>query len=170
MPFRLYICIAVSISLLSIKNSFYQNIKSNTDCSYKNIAITLNQPNKEDAIIGKWITIEKNVEIEVYKKDNKFRAKILWFKIEDTTRPMNTRMDEKNPNPSLRTRKWLGMEILRNLKYNAEDDEWQDGIIYEPRHGREWDSIAWINNAGLLKVKGYWVFKWISQTLTFEKG
>ena len=110
-----------------------------------------------------------NLEVQVYKKNDNFRAKIIWFKIEDTTRPMDTRMDENNPNPSLRSRKWLGMEVLRNLKFNEEDNEWQDGIIYDAKHGRYWDSVAWINNNGLLKVKGYWVFRWISETLTFKK-
>lgn len=125
--------------------------------------------NNADAILGKWITVEHNLEVQVYKKDDNFQAKIIWFKIEDTTRPMNTRMDEKNPNPSLRTRKWLGMEVLRNLKYNEEDNEWEDGIIYDAKHGRYWDSVAWINKKGLLKVKGYWVFRWISETLTFKR-
>lgn len=123
----------------------------------------------EDAILGKWMTLENNLEVEVYKKDNNFRAKIIWFKIEDKTRPMNTRLDDKNPNPYLRNRKWLGMEVLRNLKYNAEANEWEDGIIYDAKHGKEWDSVAWINNQGLLKVKGYWLFRWISETLTFRR-
>ena len=122
-----------------------------------------------DAILGKWMTVEHSLEVEVYKEQNKYHAKIIWFKIEDTTRPMNTRMDKKNLNPSLRTRKWLGMEVLRNLKYNAKDNEWQDGIIYDAKQGREWDSVVWINSDGFLKVKGYWVFRWISQTLTFKR-
>ena len=125
--------------------------------------------NNADAIIGKWMTIERSLEVEVYKENNNFKAKVIWFKIEDTTRPMNTRTDDKNPNPALRTRKWLGMEVLRNLKYNAEANEWQDGIIYDAKHGREWDSVAWINGNGLLKVKGYWIFRWISETLTFKR-
>ncbi len=78
-------------------------------------------------------------------------------------------MDEKNPDPNLRTRKWLGMEVLRKLKYNADENEWEGGIIYDAKHGKEWNSIVWINSQGLLKVKGYWLFRWISQTLTFKK-
>ncbi len=131
--------------------------------------IIANLNNNADAIIGNWMTIEHNLEVKVYRQGNNFKAKIIWFKIDDTTRPMNTRMDTKNPNPALRTRKWLGMEVLRDLKYNAEDDEWQDGIIYDAKHGREWDSVVWITKDGLLKVKGYWVFKWISETLTFKR-
>ncbi|MEO8819290.1 MAG: DUF2147 domain-containing protein, partial [Ginsengibacter sp.] len=98
-----------------------------------------------------------------------FRAKIIWFKVDDKTRPMNTRLDVKNPDPKLRSRKWLGMEVVRNLKYNSEDNEWEGGVIYDAKHGREWDSVAWINDDGLLKVKGYWVFRWISETLTFKR-
>ncbi len=147
--------------LLSNWNAFKDPMHTNS------IIASLNY--NADAILGKWMTIEHSLEVEVYKQDNNFRAKVIWFKIEDTTRPMNTRTDEKNPNPVLRNRKWLGMEVLHNLKYNAEDDEWQDGIIYDAKHGREWDSIVWITKDGLLKVKGYWVFKWISETLTFEK-
>ena len=143
--------------------------KTDTPVSIVSNTVFTFPENKEDAIIGKWITIEKSVAVEVYKQNNSFRAKIIWFKIEDTTRPMNTRTDEKNPNPALRSRKWLGMEVLRGLEYNASDDEWQDGIIYDAKHGREWDSVAWIGSDGLLRVKGYWVFKFISETLTFEK-
>ena len=125
--------------------------------------------NNADEIIGKWMTLENNLEVQVFKQDDHFRAKIIWFKMDDTTISINTIMDEKNSNPDLRKRKWIGMEVLRSLKYDAEDKEWQDGIIYDAKHGKEWKSVAWINNQGLLKVKGYWVFRWISQTLTFKK-
>ena len=128
------------------------------------------QTDKADAILGEWVTLQKNLKVLVYKKDNNYRAKITWFKVEDQTRPMNTRLDEKNPDPALRTRKWLGMEVLRNLGYSKKDDEWENGIIYDAKHGREWDSVAWINKDGLLKVKGYWLFQWISETLIFERA
>ena len=124
----------------------------------------------EKAIIGKWITLEKNLEVQVSKVDGIFRAKIIWFKQDDTTKPMNSILDEKNPNPALRSRKWLGMEVLRNLTYNATDNRWEHGLIYDAKHGREWDSVVWINKDGLLKVKGYWLFQWNSETLTFEKS
>lgn len=164
----LYSRILLFIFLHYAANPFLSNGNVFNSCTQRASGATSLNHNA-DEIIGKWMTVEHNLEVEVYKQDNNFRAKVIWFKIEDTTRPMNTRTDEKNPNPILRTRKWLGMEVLRNLEYNAEDDEWQNGIIYDPKHGREWDSVAWINRDGLLKVKGYWVFKWISETLTFEK-
>ncbi len=164
MSVSICVSIPVFIFLTCIQNINYPGNLNCKDPSGGSI-----RTNKEDAIVGRWMTVEKSLEVEVYRQDNSFKAKIIWFKVQDTTRPLNTRMDEQNPNPALRNRKWLGMEILRSLRYNAEDDEWQNGIIYDPKHGREWDSVAWINDSGLLKVKGYWVFKWISETLVFER-
>lgn len=164
MSVSIYASITLFIFLTGIQNINYPG-----NLNRQNASVVSITNNKEDAIVGKWMTVDKSLEVQVYKEDNNFKAKIIWFKVQDTTRPLNTRTDEQNPNPVLRNRKWLGLEVLHSLKYNAEDDEWQNGIIYDPKHGREWDSMAWINDAGLLKVKGFWVFKWISETLTFEK-
>lgn len=130
--------------------------------------LNTNAQNSSDAILGKWMTTDNKLMVEVYRQNNNYKAKILWFK-EVSNKIMSDRLDENNPDKTLRNRKWLGMDVLRNLKYDAKDNEWVDGIIYDAKHGREWDSIAWINNDHLLKVKGYWVFKFISETLVFKK-
>ena len=123
-----------------------------------------------DAILGKWMTIEGNLKVEVYKQNNDFKAKVIWFKdTDDKSRPMNERRDEKNPDKTLRSRKWIGMEVLRNLRYYPDDDEWEDGKIYDSNTGKEWSSVVWMTRDNLLKVKGYWLFKFISQTKTFKR-
>ena len=123
-----------------------------------------------DIILGKWTTIEGNLQVEVYKQNNDFKAKVIWFKdTDDKSRPMNERRDEKNPDKTLRSRKWIGMEVLRNLRYYPEDNEWEDGKIYDSNMGKEWSSEVWMTKDNLLKVKGYWLFKFISQTKTFRR-
>jgi hypothetical protein len=53
---------------------------------------------KPDAIPGKWMTPESSLEVEVYKQNNSFKANVIWFDDnDDKTKPMNERMDEKNP-------------------------------------------------------------------------
>lgn len=121
-----------------------------------------------DVILGKWETTDNRLIISVYKEKEDYKAKIIWFK-DSNDQVMNQRLDVKNPDKALRTRKWIGMEVLRNLHYDSEKNEWIDGVIYDAKHGREWDSVAWINDDHLLKVKGYWVFKFLSETLTFKK-
>jgi uncharacterized protein (DUF2147 family) len=121
-----------------------------------------------DQICGKWISSEKNLMVQVYKEGGQFKAKIVWFKDEPGA-PMETWLDKKNPNPSLRTRKILGMDVLTKLKYDADENSWEDGMIYDAKNGRDWNASAYINKEGLLKVKGYWHFKIFGRTLTFKR-
>jgi len=130
----------------------------------------LNFQSRSDAILGKWINIQGNLEVEVYKQGNDLKAKLLWFDdSDDKSKPINVRTDEKNPDKRLRSRKLIGIDVLRNLKYYPGENEWDNGKIYDSSSGKEWSSEAWITKDGLLKVKGYWVFKFLSQTETFRR-
>ena len=123
---------------------------------------------KEDKICGNWITKEKNLVVKVFKRAGNLKAKILWFKGEGN-KDMDEYKDASNPNPSLRNRKLVGLEIVEGLIYKPETESWENGKIYDPYNGRFWDSAAYITKEGLLKVTGYWKFKWIGKTLTFDK-
>ena len=133
------------------------------------VAIT-NAQSSPDAIIGKWMTVQNNLEVEVYKQSENYKAKILWFNDnDDKSRPLRSRLDDKNPDRSLRSRKWLGMEVLKDLRYNSQNRQWEDGKIYDAKNGKEWDAVARITEGNFLKVKGYWLLKFFSQTLTFKR-
>ena len=82
---------------------------------------------------------------------------------------MNVRCDTRNANQTLRKRKILGMEVLRNLKFNPSSGRWEGGIIYDANSGREWSSVVYFNNDGLLEVKGYWKFEFLCRTIVFKK-
>lgn len=122
----------------------------------------------DDEICGKWISREKNLVVRVFKSSGNIKAKIVWFK-PDGTKDLDDYKDESNPNPSLRHRKLLGLEIVDGLKYQSGTESWESGKIYDPYHGRFWDSSAYITKDGLLKVTGYWKFKWIGKTLIFDR-
>lgn len=121
-----------------------------------------------DKICGKWMSSEKNLIVQIYKAGNQFKAKIVWFN-DDPSKPMNEWRDSHNPNPALRSRRILGLEILRGLKYDEDGNSWEDGIVYDAKHGRDWNASAYIDKKGLLKVRGYWHIKLIGRTMTFHR-
>ncbi len=124
----------------------------------------------EDLILGKWISLQKNVVVQVYKENEEFKAKVCWFSDADNpAKPMAIRTDRQNPDVNLRSRKILGMDILKRLTYNPKSKRWEGGIIYDPLSGREWSSVVYFNNKGLLEVKGFWHFEFISKTMTFKR-
>ncbi|MFD0764629.1 DUF2147 domain-containing protein [Mucilaginibacter lutimaris] len=121
-----------------------------------------------ERICGKWENQAKTLRILVYTENNDFKAKIIWFS--DTEgKPMNYWMDKKNPDPKLRNRTILDMSILRGLKYNSEKGTWENGMVYDSKHGKEWNASASIDQQGLLKVRGYWHFKWIGKSMIFHR-
>lgn len=123
-----------------------------------------------DQIIGTWMSEQKNCIVQIFKDGESFRASVVWFDdSDDKTQPMYTRMDDKNPDKNLRTRKILGMNVLRNLTYNANSNSWENGFIYDAKSGREWSSAAMIDNEGCLKVTGYWHFKFIGKSIKFKR-
>jgi len=125
-----------------------------------------------DKICGKWMSEEKNCIVNVYKTGNEFGAKLMWFNdSDDKSRPMNIRTDAKNPDATLRNRKLIGMEVLENLTYNPATNSWENGIIYDAKSGHKWSSAASFadNNSNVLKVTGYWHFKFLGKTMTFNR-
>ena len=97
-----------------------------------------------------------------------FVANITWFS--DTEgKPMNYWKDKRNPDPKLRNRTILGMSILRDLEYDKVEGTWENGKVYDSKHGKEWNASAAIDKDGRLKVRGYWHFKWIGKTMSFHR-
>lgn len=122
-----------------------------------------------DSIIGRWIASEdKNLIVQVYKTGSEYKAVVSWFDdSDDKSHPMNTRYDTKNPDKALRTRKLIGLPVLRGLTYNEREAEWQDGHIYDPSSGKEYNAKAWLTDDGILKVRGYWRFEVLGRNMCF---
>ncbi len=128
------------------------------------------RPVSANAIIGKWMNTDKNLEVEVFKAGNEYDGRVIWFDdTDDKSSPMNERRDTKNPDKSLRNRKIIGLVVMTGLQYNDDDDEWQDGRIYDSSSGKDWNAKAWINDEGILKVRGYWHFSIFGQNISFKR-
>lgn len=122
-----------------------------------------------EQICGRWTTVEKNLTVDVYKDNGEYKAKIVWFKNDDESKRMDEWTDKHNPNKELRDRKILGMDVVDDLVYDAKSKSWEHGKVYDAKSGHYWDASAYLTNDGLLKVTGYWHFKFIGRTMTFKK-
>jgi uncharacterized protein (DUF2147 family) len=101
------------------------------------------------SIKGRWTTKEKDSVIEVAACGTAMCGRVSKFL---KTPPGGAdQKDTNNPNKNLRTRKILGIAVLHSLK--ADDKVWR-GTIYDPRNGKSYRSVVYLQKNGNLNVKG----------------
>ena len=117
-----------------------------------------------DAVLGEWLTSKEKdaAQITIYKCDNKFCGKISWTKNADS-------LDKENPDAEKKKRKLLGLDMVFGFTFDADDDRWEDGFIYNPNDGKTYDCRMWLEGADVLQVKGTVGPKWmgIGKTTTW---
>jgi uncharacterized protein (DUF2147 family) len=101
------------------------------------------------SIKGRWTTKEKDSVVEISACGTAMCGRVSKFL---KTPPGGVdQKDTKNPNKDLRNRKILGIAVLHSLK--ADDKEWR-GTIYDPRNGKSYRSVVYLQKNGNLNVKG----------------
>ena len=84
-------------------------------------------------VLGKWKLEDGTAIVEVYKSGDAFNGKIVWLK-EPTEADGTPAVDNNNPDPALRKRQLIGLNMLHGLK--PAGDEYSGGKIYDPGNGK----------------------------------
>lgn len=114
-----------------------------------------------DAILGVWQNGSGKGHIQIYKQNGKYYGKIIWLKT-----PLNEdgtpKTDKKNPDEKKRNNPIIGSIILRDFVYD--EDEWNNGKIYNPEDGKEYKSYLKLKDNKTLDVRGFIGVSWIGKT------
>ena len=101
-------------------------------------------------VVGKWKLEDGTAIVEVYQQGDVFNGKIVW--LQKTTEADGTpAVDDLNPDPKLRTRQVLGLNMLNNLKKSG--NEYTGGSIYDPGNGKTYNCSMKVEG-DILKVRG----------------
>ena len=99
-----------------------------------------------DSIVGLWLVPKGDAKVTISKCGAKYCGKITWMQNPED-------LDVENPDESKRTRKILGLNILRGFVFD--DGEWNGGKIYDPDTGNTYKCKMWMESKNKLNVKGY---------------
>jgi uncharacterized protein (DUF2147 family) len=102
-------------------------------------------------VIGKWKLDDGTAIVEVYKSGDAYNGKIVWLE-EPTDADGTPAKDNNNPDPALRTRELIGLNMLSGLKKTA-DNEYSGGKIYDPGNGKTYN-CSMKGEGNVLKVRG----------------
>ena len=120
----------------------------------------------KDAVVGKWLSATSEGQIEIYKRGDKYFGKLSWIK-EPNDEKGKPKVDAKNPNPSLKTKPILGLEILKDFIF--EDGKWTDGTIYDPQTGKTYSCNLTLKENGQLNIRGYIGISLIGRSETWKR-
>jgi uncharacterized protein (DUF2147 family) len=73
----------------------------------------------------------------------------------------------RNPNPKLKSRPLMGLNLLEGLKFSS--GMWEDGTIYDPKTGKTYSCQIQLKSSQVLEVKGYIGFSLIGRTVEWTK-
>lgn len=97
---------------------------------------------------GVWINGDGDGYIEIRREGDELTGTILGGP------DGSNRLDEKNPDPALRSRRLTGLQIMQGLKADG-PSKWSGGTIYDPNNGKTYGCTVELENDDTLKVRGY---------------
>lgn len=132
------------------------------------IVVSFTRTPVEDQILGFWQSTDNDLRVEMYAHNGKYNGRLVWFLCEGDDPPMTAHRDTENPNPALRNRPWLGMNIVEGLTYQGRG-EWHDGKVYDPNSGHTFDAAVRLIGSNQLTVRGYWKLPILGKSLQFRR-
>lgn len=127
-----------------------------------------------DDILGFWNNQEKDARIEIVKCGEKYCGNIIWLKDPDYPEgsregvPGTPKLDNNNPDPNLRARPRLGLEIVRDFSYTA-DNTWTNGKVYDPKNGKTYSGKMTLVSPVQLNLRGFIGISLIGRTSTWTR-
>ncbi len=142
-------------------------------CAAAILAVHPAAASEADAIIGVWWTGERDARVEIYKINNTYAGKLIWFKNpvypEDDEQGMagKKKIDRKNPDESLRNRRLMGLVMVHSFKYDKKN-KWKSGRIYDPKKGKTYKCKMELDG-DVLTVRGYVGFSMFGRTTEWTR-
>jgi len=127
-----------------------------------------------DDILGVWNNEERDAKIEIYKRGDKYRGKVIWLKepnypkgSKDGT-PDTPRLDHNNPDPSLRKTPIIGLNIVHDFS-SANGHTWFGSTVYDPKNGNTYRGKMTLVSPNQLNLRGFVGIPLFGRTTTWTR-
>jgi uncharacterized protein (DUF2147 family) len=130
---------------------------------------------RQDAIVGSWNTQEHDAVIEIFRCGEKYCGRIKWIKEPNYTaedhngKEGQPKVDVNNPDPKLRDRPLVGIEMMYDFTY-AGRNIWKGGRIYNPDNGRTYNGIITLVSSNTLHLRGFFLVSLLGRTTEWTRA
>lgn len=103
-------------------------------------------------VIGE--TTHERSKVRIYANGDTYEARIIWLEHPNDANGKR-RLDTLNPDPALRSTPADQIVLVRGLRYDADENQWIGGTIYDPVSGKTYDLRTEFEQPNVLHVRGY---------------
>lgn len=121
-----------------------------------------------NAIVGTWLNGTKKGHVQIYEKDGRYYGKLVWLQIPNDPGTGKPKLDLKNKDESRRARPLMNLPLMYNLQYRS-GTVWDDGKIYDPESGNEYNVKMNLKDPNTLDVRGYMGVSLLGKTQTWTR-
>jgi uncharacterized protein (DUF2147 family) len=118
-----------------------------------------------DDVVGIWLTASGKAKVQIYKEGSKYNGKIVWLK-NPTYEDGKIKTDKNNSEKAKQSVPLMGLNMLQGFVFD--EDEWEDGTIYDPENGKTYSCTIKYRD-GKLDLRGYIGISLIGRTQTWFK-
>jgi len=131
------------------------------------------QAGAADKIIGTYYvsddTSDEDCKVRITKdKSGTYSGRIIWVK-NPNFKDGTPKRDIKNPDPAKRNTPGDQIPLVFHFRYDAKKNQWVDGEIYDPIHGKMYKCKMWFESENVLRVRGYIGVPALGRTMTWKK-
>jgi uncharacterized protein (DUF2147 family) len=120
-------------------------------------------------INGIWFNQQKDAKIKIYATNGKHYGYIIWLKEPIDPATGKPKLDKNNPDDAKKNQSIKGLEILKNLVWDNDDQEWSDGKIYDPKSGNTYSLTCKLKDSNTMELRGYMGISLLGRTDIWTK-
>ena len=129
-----------------------------------------------DAVLGTWLTEAGEqggrAHVEITRQGNGIVGRIVHLEEPDFEaghpRAGKPKVDLENPDPKLRERPIIGLQILGGFTYDG-DGKWTGGTVYDPANGKTYKAQITLDGRDRLDLRGYIGVPLLGRTSTWKR-
>ncbi len=118
--------------------------------------------------IGVWATAGNDSHVKIERCGANLCGTIVWLK-DPLGDDGKDAVDSNNPDPAMRSRKLVGLQLLRGFQQTDDPNFWKNGKIYNPEDGRSYSCNLTVQDQNTLRVRGYIGFSLLGKTQIWNR-
>jgi uncharacterized protein (DUF2147 family) len=128
-----------------------------------------------DGIVGDWMVASQDAIIRFARDGDGYDGRIVW-QLHDKYGPEDGPeldgkpiVDRHNSDPSQRSRPVDGLRMIWGLHYDADEQEWDGGRVYDIEDGHTYSCNVHLADAEHLRLRGYFGITLLGGTTTWTR-